>query len=492
MAILIMMEPASTGARFLEWRKFRAMSILSLFRRNMFAFPLAALAALAMLAISEASYQDATTSLDSLGHRGNARNNLNALLKGLLDAETGQRGYLLTQRPEYLAPYRRGVLDVRNSVNWLVPYYAGDPKTAELMRQVEQATEAKLSEMETTIELHDHGGESSWRDLLLSDIGKEKMDRVRALGEELLQREGAGVAAGRQSVYQTLLLNRIGVSAMAAVSLLALFMYLRQTATLDRTLEDEARRVAGERDRLEQEVMARTAQLRELAQHLQTIREDERNHLARELHDELGALLTAAKLDVARLKSRLGSATAPENVERLAHLNDTLNGGIALKRRIIEDLRPSSLSNLGLVAALEILLREFSARTEIEVVDRLEAVELDPSAQLTVYRMVQEALTNIAKYAQATDITVTLTREPDGGARVSVHDNGVGFDVATPRTASHGLIGMRYRVEAEGGSMHLESVPGEGTLIEAVLPGSKGAAAPPARDARPLPAVADA
>jgi signal transduction histidine kinase len=288
------------------------------------------------------------------------------------------------------------------------------------------------------------------------------------------------------------LLNRIGVSAMAAVSLLALFMYLRQTATLDRTLEDEARRVAGERDRLEQEVMARTAQLRELAQHLQTIREDERNHLARELHDELGALLTAAKLDVARLKSRLGSATAPENVERLAHLNDTLNGGIALKRRIIEDLRPSSLSNLGLVAALEILLREFSARTEIEVVDRLEAVELDPSAQLTVYRMVQEALTNIAKYAQATDITVTLTREPDGGARVSVHDNGVGFDVAMPRTASHGLIGMRYRVEAEGGSMHLESVPGEGTLIEAVLPGSKGAAAPPARDTRPLPAVADA
>jgi CHASE3 domain sensor protein len=126
------------------------MSILSLFRRNMFAFPLAALAALAMLAISEASYQDATTSLDSLGHRGNARNNLNALLKGLLDAETGQRGYLLTQRPEYLAPYRRGVLDVRNSVNWLVPYYAGDPKTAELMRQVEQATEAKLGEMETT------------------------------------------------------------------------------------------------------------------------------------------------------------------------------------------------------------------------------------------------------------------------------------------------------------------------------------------------------
>ena len=106
---------------------------------------------------------------------------------------------------------------------------------------------------------------------------------------------------------------------------------------------------------LEQEVAARTAQLTELAQHLQTVREDERSRLARELHDELGALLTAAKLDVARLKSRLGASAAPRLAERLAHLNDALNGGIALKRSIIEDLRPSSLSNLGLVAALEIL-----------------------------------------------------------------------------------------------------------------------------------------
>ena len=119
---------------------------------------------------------------------------------------------------------------------------------------------------------------------------------------------------------------------------------------------------------------ARTAQLKELAQHLQTIREDERSRLARELHDELGALLTAAKLDVARLKSRLGSDATADAAERLAHLNETLNGGIALKRRIIEDLRPSSLSNLGLVAALEILLREFGAAQR----DRRRPSELEP------------------------------------------------------------------------------------------------------------------
>jgi signal transduction histidine kinase len=446
------------------------MSLLSRFRGSVIAFPLAALAALAMLAISEASYQDATSSLDRLGERSTARSKLNDLVKSLLDAETGQRGYLLTERREYLRPYEQAQKESRSLLAWLNDYYAKDPNTAPTMLEIAKETEAKLSELATTIELHDRGVENAWRELMLSDIGREKMEHVRKLGERLIDHETAEVSVGRRSVYQTLWLNRIGVSAMAAVSLLALFMYLRQTATLDRALADEAERMAGERDRLEQEVAARTAQLRELAQHLQTIREDERSRLARELHDELGALLTAAKLDVARLKSRLGASATADAAERLAHLNEALNGGIALKRRIIEDLRPSSLSNLGLVAALEIQLREFAARSEIKVVDQLEPVEVSPAAQLTIYRLVQEALTNVVKYAKATEVVVALSAPSSGGALVSVRDNGIGFDTDMPRLQSHGLLGMRYRVEAEGGSMRLSSKPGEGTLIEATLP----------------------
>src|SRR5206468_5393526 len=152
------------------------------------------------------------------------------------------------------------------------------------------------------------------------------------------------------------------------------------TAALDRQRAVQQEVIQAERDNLEAEVAARTAQLRELALHLQTVREDERSHLARELHDELGALLTAAKLDAARLKSRLGTMMTPEVRERMAHLNEALNNGIALKRRIIEDLRPSSLSNLGLAAALEILVREFSARMELNVQCELEPVELPASA----------------------------------------------------------------------------------------------------------------
>jgi len=469
------------------------MSFLSRLRGNLIAFPLAAVAALAMLAISEASYQDATSSLDRLGERAEARSKLNDLMKSMLAAETGQRGYLLTERREYLKPYDQALIESRSILAWLTKYYAQDPATAPTMVEIAKETEAKLSELATTIELHDRGVENGWRDLVLSDIGREKMEHVRSLGERLLNHETELVAVGRQSVYQTLWLNRIGVSAMAALSLLALFMYLRQTATLDRALADEAERMAGERDRLEREVAARTAQLKELAQHLQSVREDERSRLARELHDELGALLTAAKLDVARLKSRLGANVNVEATERLAHLNEALNGGIALKRRIIEDLRPSSLNNLGLVAALEILLREFASRSEIKVVDKLEPVNVSPASQLTIYRLVQEALTNVVKYAKASEVVVSLQPASGGGAVVAVRDNGVGFDIEAPRLARHGLIGMRYRVEAEGGTMRLASRPGDGTLIEATLP-----PAPPepatgsSDDAAALPAAAAA
>ena len=431
---------------------------------------MAALAALAMFVISEVSYREATDSLDSLGSRGTARIDINNVLKLLLNAESGERGYLLTSRTEYLDPYRDAQASIRGALDRLETRYAGTPRTAGIARELVAASESKLDELATMIRLHDADDGDAWRNLVMGDIGRDKMQRIRSLAEQLLVEESAAVIEGRRSIYQTLMLNRIGVTAMAAVSLLALFMYLQTTLKLDRTVREETKRAASERDRLEAQVAGRTAQLKELARHLQTIREDERNHLARELHDELGALLTAAKLDAARLKSRLGETT-PAVLERLAHLSETLNSGIALKRRIIEELRPSSLDNLGLVAALEILVREFGQRSEISVAHDLQPVSLAPALQLTVYRLVQEALTNIAKYASASQVKVTLEAVGTAQAKIAVQDDGAGFDPdAAAAGTSHGLIGMRYRVESEGGTMQLISAIGRGTRIEALLP----------------------
>ena len=451
-----------------------SVKLLSRVRGSPFAFPLAALAALAMFLISESSYQQASSTFVELGNQGNARTTIQQLWRCLTDAETGQRGYLLTGRKEYLRPYDEGKAQALEALAWLEKYYDGNPYTAGLIQRVGQAAHAKLSELSETINLHDHGAPDAWQDLMLSNIGQEQMETVRSVSKALLQFETDRVAIGRATVTETLLLNRIGVTAMTALSLLALFMYLRQTSALVVQREEQRRVVQAERDQLEIEVARRTDQLTELARHLQTVREDERMRLARELHDELGALLTSAKLDVARLKSRLGTPT-PEITERIRHLNEALNSGIALKRRIIEDLRPSSLSNLGLVAALDILVTEWAASTEIPVDTALAPVRLPSSGELTVYRLVQEALTNISKYAKASRVQVRLA-SVDGVACVTVRDNGVGFDTSKQRSSAHGLLGMRYRLETEKGRLMLHSRPGEGTVIEAEIPEGAGAA----------------
>lgn len=226
-------------------------------------------------------------------------------------------------------------------------------------------------------------------------------------------------------------------------------------------------RARADRRRLEDEVARRTTQLTELAQHLQMAREDERQRLARDLHDELGALLTSAKLDAARIRSRLGEGM-PEARERLAHLVQTLDQVIELKRRITEDLRPSALAHLGLAATLDILAREFSERSGLPVRCALRPVALPPAAELVVYRLVQEAITNISKHAGARAVWIDLT-ERDGRAVVSVRDDGSGFDRAA-HPSGHGLVGMRFRAEAALGRLCVSSTPGAGTLVELSLP----------------------
>lgn len=453
----------------------KPLTFLLRLKRSPFVFPLAALAAIAMVVISETAYYQSTRSMRELDEVNSARLHLMNLSRRIVDAETGQRGYLLTSRSEYLQPYRDAFDDIHAATKWLRLHYAASPSHVGVIGELESLVERRLSELNATLRLHDEGKKEAWHAVLLSDIGKEQMQEIRKLSEQLLAEEARRDAAGREEVHHTLLFTRIGVAAMTAISLLALAMYLRQTAALEAHRRERQQQVEAERDQLEMEVTRRTGQLTELAQqltelaqHLQTAREDERSRLARELHDELGALLTAAKLDAARIKSRLG-VTAPEAAERLGHLNEILNNGIALKRRIIEDLRPSSLANLGLLAALEIQAREFAERSGVQVECHLEPVALKPSAELTAYRLVQEAFTNIAKYARAKRVAVSLATR-DGVAEISVRDDGVGFDPRQRRSSAHGLLGMRYRVEAEGGRFALESAPGQGTHVRATLP----------------------
>ncbi len=451
------------------------MDVLTVVKRSPFALPVACVAAVAMVFISEGSYLRSTAKLENLATLATVRTSIQSLVRGVLEAESGQRGFLLTGRQEYLAVYGGALRTINESFTTLDPFYSSEPGPKETMAKLRGLTQTKLSEIAETIRLHQAGNGDAARELVLTNIGKDNMDLIRTLSAELLARETFNFAEGRADIFHSLMVARISVALLTAFALLGVVLYLRQSSALDRQQREQQRLLQAERDQLEIVVAKRTAVLTEMTRHMHTVREDERARLARDLHDELGALLTSAKLDAARIRSRL-AGTAPEAMERLNHLVDTLNSGIAMKRRIIEDLRPSALSNLGLVATLEILAREFADQSGIAVHCELAPVALEEGAELVIYRVVQEAITNISKYARARNVWVRMAAL-EGRVHVTVRDDGVGFDTSVQAGSTHGLVGMRFRVEAEGGNMSVGSTPGQGTQIHILLPQSAPVAA---------------
>jgi len=428
---------------------------------------LALLAAVALITINETGFRQSNKAVAEISRAQQARFAVNTLMQNVVDAETGQRGYMLTNEDIYREPYDTALEQIDVHLSRLRELYANRPAEQEGLARLANHLSRKLAEMDMSLRLARSGNQDATHFVLTTDVGREEMVRIREESARLVAMSNASLGSAQEQIATTLLLSRVGIALVVLAGLLAFFLYLRQSEALRSANERQQQALQRERNLLEQEVRDRTASLGELATHLQDVRETERGFLARELHDELGALLTAAKLDVARLKSRL--ADTPDAAQRLQHLTELLNSGIALKRRIIEDLRTSSLSNLGLVASLEILGREFAERSGVRVDMALETVTIDEARQLTIYRMVQESLTNIGKYAEASEATVVL-KNYENHVVVEITDNGKGFDPQHMRPSTHGLAGMRHRVEASGGKLGLSSAPGQGTRLHAMLP----------------------
>ncbi len=434
------------------------------------ALPVAVIAAAAMILISEAAYNGAGDRLARVVAMARAKVDMLNVLRRTTEAESAKRGYILAGGPEYLAPYDTAQTDVQALLGGLETHFQAfvDPHGQALMARLRADVDGKFAEMDEVKRLHDDGKSAQAMDIIRSGIGRELMESIRRDVDEMVAYQNQRIDEGMRGVYDTLQFNRIGVAAMTSISLLLLTLFVRLSRHLAAEQEARQAEVRAERDRLESEVARRTADLTELARHLQTAREDERSRLARDLHDELGALLTTAKLDAARIKPKL-QQVAPELVPLLGQLTASLNDGIALKRRIIEDLRPSTLSSLGPKAALDILCSEFSERSGVPVQAEIDCPPLPDGLGIAVYRMVQEALTNIGKYARAQQAWVTV--KPDGAhLHIEVHDDGVGFDPAQIGHGGHGLLGMRFRIQAARGELQLRSAPGRGTRLIARIP----------------------
>lgn len=208
--------------------------------------------------------------------------------------------------------------------------------------------------------------------------------------------------------------------------------------------------------------------LRKLSTNVVEAREEERRRIARELHDELGQRLTALKMELAALRAASAAAGGTQIDNMLGMVDETL----ASVRRISADLRPMMLDDLGLNAAIEWLARDAARRLGIEVTVRLGANEppLDDRVATAAFRMVQEALTNVARHARASDVQIEL-RQHDGELELTVHDNGVGYpDDALRREGSFGLVGMRERAAMLGGRVELGNPHGGGARLTVHLP----------------------
>ena len=225
-----------------------------------------------------------------------------------------------------------------------------------------------------------------------------------------------------------------------------------------------------ERQQLEEERRVQREQLRALAAHVESVREEERVRIAREIHDELGQALTCMSMDLAFLEKQLPKGNA-KAAERVAALTILVKETVNTVRRISSELRPSILDDLGLAAAIEWLGHDFEARTAIPcAISVPNLIDISADRGTIVFRMCQEALTNVARHAGATHVSIDLIETP-GGLVLEVRDNGRGIsEEEVFRPGSLGLLGMRERAALLGGEAELKGKPGQGTVVTVRVP----------------------
>jgi signal transduction histidine kinase len=215
--------------------------------------------------------------------------------------------------------------------------------------------------------------------------------------------------------------------------------------------------------------------LRALTERIEQMREEERRRIARELHDELGQLLTGIKLDFSATVRRMREIKTPGDVtDRLQSAIGQIDIAIAMVRRIASDLRPPALDHRDLGGAIEDEARRVAARSglRVRVLNRCSTATIDQDLATAAFRIFQEALTNAVRHAKATSVVARLSAGR-GKLMMCVRDNGVGLpaDADAPGTeTSLGLLGMHERARSVGGTLRLRSKPGQGTLVSFVLP----------------------
>ncbi|MBI5258224.1 MAG: CHASE3 domain-containing protein [Burkholderiales bacterium] len=439
---------------------------------------LTAVVSVVVLAVSELAagrVNQTRAEAQSLNERAT---HVSELRQALVQAESGQRGYLLTQDPRYLQPMKDAAARAEKAFVNLQASSLADHAALQRSVEIVSLGNRKLDEMRITVNQAEQGRLDLAMAMLKGGFGIQLMEDLVGRCNEFEHQQLAALRQKQAAISESLLQQRFGVGVVVLINLgfLALLanMMIRQF-TLREQHRAELERQAG---LLEQTVNERTEELSALSTYLQTSSEREKARLARDLHDELGGILTSAKIDIGWLEGH-SKATDPEVVPRLKRLAGVLDEAVDLKRRVVENLRPSLLDHLGLGAALTWYVndtcRKANLKCALRMPDDNESVPAEMA--IAIYRIVQEGLNNCIKYAQASEVNISVERT-QGGFRLRLSDNGAGIPGFRAEHLSHGIAGMRQRARALGGRFELRTAPGGGTSIEAFFPLAEPAARP--------------
>jgi signal transduction histidine kinase len=387
-------------------------------------------------------------------------------------AESSQRGYILTDNPNYLMPFQEASGGLPQALARLEQAFApATPAVRADIAEVERLINAKFTEMRDTLEAYRTRGRAAALELMRTDVGVLTMqridDRVRSVEKTETANMLQASAAWQTRRWVSLATTTAALAASVGLVLLLSRLVVRQL----RFREREASELVQRHAELEQLVEQRTEELSELSTHLQSLAEQEKSALSRELHDELGGLLVAARMDVSWIEERL----KPQDPDVQAHfrrVHEALQSGVDVKRRVVENLRPSLLDNLGLFPALRSQVADACGRAGLRCIEHYpsEELRLTPDSSITVFRIVQEALTNIVKHARAQRVEVAV--EPRAPWLVlRIRDDGIGLPLERLRALrSHGLAAMRQRAAGLGGQWQVRRPASGGTEIEVRLP----------------------
>jgi signal transduction histidine kinase len=390
----------------------------------------------------------------------------------LMNAESGHRGYLLTGEATYLEPYHRADGRIGVVTRELAEAYQGkDERVRTTIRDLGIVAVDRMTQMKETVAIYEQQGPAAGLRLANSASRHETMTRFRELAEITRDYERALMASALENWERELTLaGRLNLATL----LLGLVLTLIAATSLARNQRQRAESAAElerQHDELKSQFDAQADELTELARHLQHVQEEERARLSRGLHDELGGVLLAARMDVTWMQQHAAGDDA-EIRKRLERLKQVLDQGIELKRRVVEELRPTLLDTMGLLAALRWQSEETCRRANLRFTERFpdEEPQFNRAGAIALFRVVQEALANVAKHARASEVDIALELT-SRDVVVTVRDNGIGAAPAElNRPRSHGIAGLRHRVQVLGGRLDISSAPNRGTTVQVRVP----------------------